>query len=419
MNRTAGLVLCISVVFTGSARAGVKLQAVATASAPVFISHARDSRLFIVEKGGLIRIFVPGQGFRATPFLDLRAKVSGGGERGLLSMAFHPAYSSNGFFYVNYTNLSGDTVIERYRVSTGDPNLADPASAATLLTIDQPFANHNGGQLQIGPDNHLYIGMGDGGDAGDPSCYAQRADSLLGKMLRLDIQANLDQPPYHGIPGDNPFLGASPMPDEAWALGLRNPWRFSFDRNGGDLFIADVGQGSWEEVSFHGAGTPGGQNFGWKLMEGNSCFSSSGCPTGTPSCNSPALTAPIHVYGHEGGDCSITGGYVYRGIRIPEIAGRYVFGDYCSGEVRTLERGPGGSWIARALLSAPSLLTTFGEDATGELYLATGNDIWKLVADPISVPALSSRAQVLVAFLSLAAGGLILRRRRAGFRSSR
>jgi hypothetical protein len=294
-------------------------------------------------------------------------------------VAFHPNYPTTPYVYVNYTSVEdtglgiaqGDTIIARYRVSAGDPNLADPASGVTLLHIPQPYSNHNGGQLQFGPDNYLYIAMGDGGSGGDPECRAQRHDTLLGKMLRLDVNQNVTTPPYYGIPPTNPYEGAGDPPDEVWALGLRNPWRFTFDRSTGDLFIGDVGQGELEEVDFQAAGTAGGKNFGWNAMEGTSCYDNSGtgCPVYVPACNAPALTLPIVEYGHELG-CSITGGYRYRGTAVPGLVGTYLYADFCSGNIWGASES-GGSWTARLLIDSPYFVSTFGEDMNGELYVGT------------------------------------------------
>src|SRR5687767_4865131 len=236
---------------------------------PVAIAHAQDNRLFIVLQAGQIVIW-NGTSLLQTSFLDIRSLVSSGGERGLLGLAFHPDYSQNGFFFVNYTDRSGngDTVVARYSVSAADPNRADPASARTLLVIDQPFSNHNGGQLQFGPDRYLYIGMGDGGSGGDPQNFAQNRAQLLGKILRIDVDSGN---PY-GIPPTNPFVGLSGMRPEIWAQGMRNPWRFSFDSITGDLWIADVGQGDVEEIDFQPASSRGGENYGWRIKEGSSCF---------------------------------------------------------------------------------------------------------------------------------------------------
>lgn len=347
-------------------------------SSPISIHHAGDSRLFFVEQAGRIKILENGQ-VLSTPFLNISSIVGSGGERGLLSMAFHPDYDENGHFYVNYTNLSGDTVIARYTVS-GDPNVADPGSAAVLLTITQPFGNHNGGQLQFGPDGHLYIGMGDGGSSDDPQCYSQRPDTKLGKMLRLDVNQNMETSPYHGIPADNPYVGGTEPPPEVWAFGLRNPWRFSFDRDNGDIWIADVGQNLWEEVN-HIPATQhvGGINYGWAIMEGDNCFvgfNDTNCPEGLPPCDDPSLTPPVYEYANAGGRCSVTGGFVYRGNLMPSYQGMYFFGDYCSAEVFVLDPATYTSEVAIESLGFG--LTTFGEDADGELYFAVGNTIYRL-----------------------------------------
>jgi len=257
-------------------------------NSPLAITHAGDGsgRLFITLQVGRILIH-DGQQVLPSPFLDIGALVSTDGERGLLSAAFHPNYVSNGFVYVNYTDLNGDTVVARYTVSA-DPNVADPASAVILLTISQPFANHNGGQLQFGPDGYLYIGTGDGGGGGDPSNNAQNLNSLLGKMLRIDVNAG----PSYGIPPNNPFIGDPAALPEIWALGLRNPWRFSFDRLTGDLWIADVGQANLEELNIQTASSAGGENYGWRLMEGDSCFNPAS------GCNDGSLTLPVLQYDH-------------------------------------------------------------------------------------------------------------------------
>jgi len=334
---------------------------------PVSITHAGDDRLFVTLKEGLIVIW-DGARVLPQPFLDLRGTVSLGFEQGLLSVAFHPDVAGNGLFFVNYTDLAGDTVVARYRVST-NPDRADPGSRVVLFTIPQPFANHNGGQLQFGPDGFLYIGMGDGGSANDPMCNAQRPDTLLGKLLRIDVDVNRNQPPFFGIPAGNPFAGPGDPPGEIWATGLRNPWRFSFDRVTGDLFIADVGQAAREEVSFQPAGSSGGENYGWKVMEGTLCQSDQGCPLPVPPCDAPDYTDPILEYGHGQGDCSVVGGYVYRGAAIDGLDGVYFHGDFCSGVVRAAER-MGAEWSSTDLTLRVPQLTTFGEDVDGELYLA-------------------------------------------------
>jgi glucose/arabinose dehydrogenase len=330
------------------------------------VNHVGDSRLFLTLRDGRIVIFENGA-VRPQPFLDIRSLTTTDGERGLLSTAFHPRFAENGFFFVNYTNLAGDTVIARYGIA--DPDRADPASARTLLTIGQPFSNHNGGQVQFGPDGFLYIGMGDGGSAFDPECRAQRASTLLGKMLRIDVDQNVGAAPFYGIPFDNPFRGPGDPPDEVWASGFRNPWRFSFDRLTGDLWIGDVGQGEREEIDFQPAASGGGENYGWKVMEGTLCSSSTACPGSTPGCNSPALTPPVLEYAHNP-RCSVTGGFVYRGSRLVQLRGAYVFGDFCSGDVwAAFPQNPG--FVVRFVPGQPFQLSTFGEDAAGELYAGT------------------------------------------------
>ena len=342
----------------------IELQPVATGLVnPVAITHAGDGsgRLFITLQSGKIVIH-DGTRILPTPFLDIRPLVLSGGERGLLSVAFHPNYRNDGLFFVNYTNTAGDTVVARYSVSQ-DPNVADPQSATILLTIMQPYANHNGGQLQFGRDGYLYIGMGDGGSAGDPFNNGQNLGTLLGKILRIDTDGAL---PY-AIPPDNPFVGTEGARGEIWALGLRNPWRFSFYRLTGDLFIADVGQNSWEEVDYQPAGSPGGENYGWRLMEGKHCYNPSS------NCNTGALTLPIIEYAHGPNDsvgCAITGGYRYRGTKNPALREIYFYGDLCTGRIWGASQQAGGGWTTTELLDTSLSITTFGEDEAGEIYVA-------------------------------------------------
>lgn len=348
------------------------------------ITHAGDGRLFVTEAAGRIRIIDENETLLPDPFLDITGLVStAANEYGLFSVAFHPDYASNGFFFVNYTDSNGDTAIARYEVSSADPDIADAGSAEILLNIAQPDTNHNGGQLQFGPDGYLYIGMGDGGGSGDPDCNAQDSSTLLGKMLRIDVDQNVSQSPFYGIPADNPFVGAGDPPDEVWAIGLRNPWRFSFDRLTGDLYIADVGQNAREEINFQPADSSGGENYGWKVMEGSLCFSTSSCDPGTPDCNDPSLTLPVLEYGHEGGNCSITGGYVYRGSRIAGLEGRYLYGDLCSGRLWAGWR-VGENWQSGELAPTIGGLRTFGEDLEGNIYAASGSTIHELV-DPNAI----------------------------------
>ncbi len=359
-------------------RVAAELQLPVYATAP----PGDAARLFIVLQRGQVRILKEGQ-LLANPFLDidhLVPDISGWDERGLLGLAFHPAYASNGFFYVNYTALSGATVIARYSVSA-DPDVADPGSAAILLTIDQPFANHNGGTLAFGPDGYLYIGMGDGGSAGDPGDRAQDDGELLGKMLRIDVDGGA---PY-AIPPDNPYAGPGLPRDEIWAKGLRNPYRFSFDRATGDLYIADVGQTAWEEVNFQPAGAPGGRNYGWRIMEGAHCYDPpAGCPVA-------GLTLPVWEYDHDTG-CSITGGVVYRGAAIPELQGHYFFSDFCTARIWAFRMQGGAAADFRDLTSSLLLepgqsidyVASFAEDGLGEMHIVdrgSGGDgeIFKVV----------------------------------------
>ena len=337
---------------------------------PVHIAHAGDEsgRMFVVEQGGRVQLLQAGAPL-SPPFLDIASRVSCCGERGLLSIAFPPAFASKGYFYVNYTNTVGDTIIARYRLSAS-PHLADPTSEEIILTMRQPFANHNGGQLAFGPDGFLYIGIGDGGSGGDPQNNAQNPTSLLGKLLRIDVESG---GALYAIPVSNPFVNASSARPEIWALGLRNPWRFSFDRQTGDLYIGDVGQNTYEEVNFQLATSAGGENYGWNLMEGAHCFRSE-------TCNQAGLTLPVVEYTHEQG-CSVTGGMVYRGRRFPQLQGIYFYADYCSGRVWGL-RHDGSTWQSTLLFETPYTITSFGEDEEGELYLTdySAGDIY-LIAD--------------------------------------
>jgi glucose/arabinose dehydrogenase len=329
---------------------------------PIYMTHAGDGsgRLFVVEKPGRIWILQNGERLSA-PFLDIRSLVrSQESERGLLSLVFHPEYASNGYFFVYYTNLNGDTVAARYQVSA-DPNQADPNSAQIIFQIEQPYANHNGGHLAFGPDGYLYLSTGDGGSAGDPAGNGQDRLSFLGKILRLDVDGQL---PYQ-IPADNPFIAFSSARGENWAYGLRNPWRYSFDRATGDMFIGDVGQNIWEEIDLLPAGTPGG-NLGWDLFEGNHLFEGS-------EEQRSGMIFPILEYQHTGGNCSVTGGYVYRGEQLPEWYGVYLFGDYCTGIVWGALPGADGLWQAEQLFDLPISLVSFAEDQSGELYVVDLN----------------------------------------------
>lgn len=331
-------------------------------AAPTGVTHAGDNtgKLYVVEQGGRIRIIDNGT-LLAAPFLDISARVVSGGEQGLLGLAFPPGHAASGRFYVNYTRISdGATVIARYQRTT-DPNAADPNSEVVLLIVPQPFANHNGGQLAFGPDGFLYIGMGDGGSGGDPQNNAQNPASLLGKMLRIDVESAPDPGLAYAIPATNPFAQTTGFRGEIWALGLRNPWRFSFDRLTADLYIGDVGQGSFEEVDFQAAGSAGGENYGWRIMEGAHCFDPA-------ICSQAGLVLPVAEYDH-GQGCSITGGFVYRGQAFPALQGFYLYADFCSGRFWSLKRD-GTAWQNSLLLVEPHSISSFGEDEAGNLYAA-------------------------------------------------
>ncbi len=342
---------------------------------PVHVTHAGDGsdRIFVVEQAGRIRILDNGVVLPSS-FLDISAKLVCCGEQGLLSVTFPPGFASKRHFYVNYTrNPDGATVVARYRVSVDNANVSDPASEEILLTIPQPFSNHNGGQLAFGPDNNLYIGMGDGGGAGDPQGNAQNPGTLLGKLLRVDVESG--GTPY-GVPPENPFVGTAGYLPEIWALGLRNPWRFSFDRLTGDLYIGDVGQGAVEEVDVEAAGSPGGRNYGWNVMEGAGCFNGAACSTA-------GLTLPVATYDHSQG-CSVTGGVVYRGTALPALQGIYFYGDFCGGRIRGLRRN-GAAWETAVLPvpgDPPMNIATFGEDEAGDVYVANyaNGDLLKILS---------------------------------------
>jgi glucose/arabinose dehydrogenase len=336
----------------------ISLRPIATGfTEPTFLTHAGDKRIFVVERQGQIQILAGDQP-SGEPFLDFRDRVgSSSSEQGLLSLAFHPNYAQNGLFYVNYTNLGGNTIVSSFRVSTDNPDRAEADSEEKLLQINQPFANHNGGQILFGPDGYLYIGMGDGGSQGDPQNNGQNGRTLLGALLRLDVDGGT---PY-AIPGDNPFEATSGQAEEIWATGLRNPWRISFDRQTGDLYLTDVGQNDWEEVNFQPAIWVGGTNYGWNILEGNHCYRAS-------TCDGEGLELPVAEYSHAGGNCSIIGGYVYRGQSFPKLRGNYFFADICSGTFWSLFRQSNGAWQQMPVLQSDVIISSFGEDLAGELY---------------------------------------------------
>lgn len=311
--------------------------------------------LYIVEQPGTIKRITPGQP-GSTVFMDIREKVVSGGEMGLLGLVFHPDYDQNGYIFVNYIDRSENTVIARYHVTNG---VVDLTSEKIILQVEQPYTNHNGGDLAFGPDGYLYASLGDGGSAGDPNNNAQNLNSLLGKILRIDI--NTDQP--YTIPADNPFASDDDTRPEIWSYGLRNPWRISFDNKTGDLYIADVGQGSLEEVNFQSADSSGGENYGWRCFEGTNEYNLDGC-SGVNS-----YIAPIAEYSHDDGRCSITGGYVYRGEAQPALQGKYFYGDFCGSQLYYAEQ-ENGSWKQTLALETTFAISTFGVDSDNELYLA-------------------------------------------------
>lgn len=341
---------------------------------PLYLTHAGDGsgRLFVVEQRGAIKIVKNGK-LLPKPFLDISHKVRSGGERGMLGLVFHPNFSKNGRFFVHYSDLNGDTVISRFTVSA-DPDLADPNSEVIVLTQDQPYSNHNGGQIAFGPDGYLYIGLGDGGSAGDPQGNGQSLSTLLGKILRIDVDG---AQPY-ALPLTTPFISSQNARPEIWAYGLRNPWRFSFDRLTGDFYIADVGQDAWEEIDFQPANSTGGENYGWNQMEGNHCY--------IVGCNPAKYVKPVAEYRtHVDGRCSVTGGYAYRGRYDNGLNGVYLYGDYCSGFIWALLQITPGEWADKLLLRTNLRISSFGEDEAGEIYVVDhgGSVYWlKHIAVP-------------------------------------
>ena len=334
-------------------------------SRPLYITDAGDGtgRLFIVQQGGIIYVW---DGSTSSFFLDLTnlvsasANQSGYTERGLLGLAFHPNYAENGLFFVNYTDRAGHTALAKYRVSE-DPNVADANSPEIIFTQLQPFPNHNGGHMVFGDDGYLYVGLGHGGAAGDPLGAGQNPELLLGKILRLDV----DVESGYSIPADNPFADGTNGAPEVWSYGWRNPWRFSFDRATGDMYIGDVGQNQWEEIDFEPADNTGGLNYGWSDMEGTHLFNADSEPQG--------VVMPIAEYNHSDGSCSTTGGYVYRGEAIPDLQATYLFSDYCSGVLRYAYRDESGAWQSDILMQTGMQVSSFGEDEAGEMYLIDYN----------------------------------------------
>ncbi|MFS4428864.1 PQQ-dependent sugar dehydrogenase [Chryseobacterium sp. S90] len=339
----------------------INLEEFATGlTSPVEITNANDSRLFVVQQNGIIKIIQPNGTINTTNFLNISSKIIFGGERGLLGLAFHPQYATNGYFFVYYNNPAGNIIVARYSVSSTDSNVADPASEKILLNIPKPFDNHNGGSIHFAPDGKLWIITGDGGSGGDPNNNAQNKNVLLGKMLRIDVDAT---GPYN-IPPDNPFAGTVAGADEIWAYGLRNAWKFSFDLTTGNAMIADVGQGAIEEINKMPI-TTAGLNYGWRCYEGNNVYNTAGCAAQS------TMTFPVAVYDHSGGKCSITGGYVYRGTQYPSLQGKYFFADYCSTQIGILDNNNAITWTGPY---SGNNFSTFGEDYQKGLYVAAVNN---------------------------------------------
>jgi hypothetical protein len=361
--RLRSLLLVAALVLARDAAASIQLTQLTSGGAAnlVGIEHAGDSRLFLVSQTGHIRIF-DGKTVLTTPFLDVSDLLSSGGERGLLGLAFHPDYTSNGVFFINYTDEAGDITVARYVASPPSSNVADAETGQIVLSVaHRTYANHNGGQIRFGPDGYLYIATGDGGSGGDPDNNGQSLDSLLGKILRIDVDGGS---PY-AIPASNPFQDTPGARPEIWSYGLRNPWRFSFDRATGDMFIADVGQGLWEEINFEAAGA-GGRNYGRRRMEGTHCY------TPATNCNTGSLVLPIVEYPHGPSGqmgCSVTGGFRSRGATLVAHIGTYFFADYCTGRIWGATPNGDGSWTAVQLLDTSHLIATFGEDSAGNLYV--------------------------------------------------
>jgi glucose/arabinose dehydrogenase len=371
------VLLCINISYTQD----LELELfVSNLNRPVNIKHAGDDRLFVVEQDGLIKIINADGSIENTPFLDIDDRViNTGNERGLLGLAFHPDYSTNGYFFVNYNNLSGNTVVSRFSRNGSNPSIADPNSELIILTFTQPYSNHNGGDLAFGPDGYLYISSGDGGSGGDPQGNGQNTSNLLGNILRIDINSTSGSQNYT-IPADNPFEGSTSQKEEIWAYGLRNPWKFSFDRINGDIWIGDVGQGEYEEINT-ASSSEAGLNYGWRCYEGNSVYNTTDCP------NASTLRFPVSEYNHTtDGEfkCSITGGYRYRGSTYPNFEGLYFFADYCSGEIGYI-RFENGNWTM-TLKDFPGNWVAFGEDINGELLVSNiSGSIYKLTDTLLSI----------------------------------
>ncbi len=395
---TLMLVLFATASTSAFAQTKLKLQQVGNSfGQPLLVTNpfGETDRIFVVDQNG--RIYIVKNGVQlSTPFLDVNPISSSGGERGLLGLAFHPQFASNGYFFINFTDNSGDTQISRYQVSSTNADVADSASRYDILNIDQPYSNHNGGCIRFGPDGYLYIGTGDGGSANDPQNRAQNGNSLLGKMLRIDI----DNGAPYAIPPSNPFVSNSGVRDEIWALGLRNPWRFNFDSATGDMYIADVGQNEWEYIHFEPAGDAGGRNYGWKIIEGSHCFSPS------TNCNTSGLEMPIFEYGHTffpAFNCCIVGSEVYRGKSMARMQGRYFFTDSCSQDLWSFRYNSATNTVSdyvdhTAESNVAGSGKSLGTDGNGEVYVCRSAYIYRLVPAEmyLNVPALVTGTLTLI-----------------------
>ncbi|MBU2930065.1 PQQ-dependent sugar dehydrogenase [Winogradskyella psychrotolerans] len=385
MKTTISLFFTAFIFFQYTNAQELELELIASnLNSPVSIKHAGDDRLFIVEQDGLIKIIDALGTLQTTPYLDINSSViNSGSERGLLGLAFHPNYDENGYFFVNYINNSGDTVISRFTVDDTNSEVADPDSELIILSYDQPYSNHNGGDLAFGSDGYLYISSGDGGSGGDPENRAQNKLSFLGKILRLDIDTPTETENY-SIPTDNPFSDDSNALPEIWAYGLRNPWKFSFDRLNGDQWIADVGQSDYEEINRASASDAStGLNYGWKCYEGNDPYDTAGC------ADQSTYTFPISGYNHFGDGapkCSITGGYRYRGTTYPNFYGWYFFADYCSQEIGYLVYDEANDTWNSTFQQFSGQWSAFGEDVNGNIYVSdiSGGHIYKLTDPTLS-----------------------------------
>jgi glucose/arabinose dehydrogenase len=367
------LLFCAGIVsFSIFNAQSINLEEFATGfTAPVEITHANDSRMFVVQQNGIIKIIQPNGSVNSANFLDISSKITYGGERGLLGLAFHPQYSTNGYFFVYYNDTSGNITVARYTRSS-NPDVADAATEKIILNQPKPFDNHNGGSIHFAPDGYLWIVTGDGGSGGDPNNNGQNKNSLLGKLLRLDINST---GPYN-IPADNPFVGTDGA-DEVWAYGLRNAWKFNFDTVSGNVMIADVGQGNIEEINRMPI-TQSGINYGWRCYEGNNAYNTSGCTAQS------TMTFPVAAYNHSGGRCSITGGYVYRGLQYPALQGKYIFADYCSTQIGILNNDDSITWSAAF---SGNNFSTFGINNQNELFVAAVNNgkIFKVTTSTLGI----------------------------------